>query len=141
MAISRVLFPVVCAAGIGICLLPLTRHLSPELVQAAPHSIFARTAAYFSAPPSKVSISSIGLTSAIQAVGVNSRGEMDVPNGNGNSVGWYEYGTVPGNVGSAVLDAHVFAAFSKLSDIKAGSDIYVTEGARTLHFVVQSVQE
>ncbi len=66
---------------------------------------------------------------------------MDVPDGDTKNVGWYSSGTVPGNVGSAVIDAHVFAAFAKLKNIKVGSDIYVeTDSGQKLHFVVSEIK-
>ena len=62
---------------------------------------------------------------------------MDVPDGNTSNVGWYKDGTIPGNIGSAVMDAHVFAAFKNLSSVKAGNDIYVvTQSGKSLHFLV-----
>src|SRR6185312_1320562 len=76
--------------------------------------------------PVRLDIPSISLSDTIIKVGTNAKGEMDVPPGNTSEVGWYDGGTVPGTVGSAVIDAHVFAAFSKLQKIKMGSDIYVT---------------
>lgn len=89
------------------------------------------------APPAELIIPSIQLDAPIQKVGTNTKGEMDVPNGRTNNVGWYEFGTIPGKRGSAVLDAHVFAAFSNLNKVKAGDDIYVVNAAGTkLHFVV-----
>jgi sortase A len=66
---------------------------------------------------------------------------MDVPSGSTKNVGWYKYGTAPGDTGSAVLDAHVFAAFSNLHALRVGSDIYVTTANNnTLHFVVQETR-
>lgn len=85
-------------------------------------------------------IPSISLNSPVTPVGVNEKGEMAVPSGTSNYVGWYKYGTRPGDEGSAVMDAHVFAAFSGLSQLRVGSDIYVKEGDATLHFVVRSTQ-
>lgn len=78
------------------------------------------------AAPVRVSIPSIALDSPIQNVGLTKNNEMDVPDGSTNSVGWYRAGTTPGEQGSAVFDAHVFAAFAQLDKLKAGDDIYVT---------------
>lgn len=82
-------------------------------------------------------IPSIGLNSTIIEVGINEKGEMDVPSGEGNDVGWYKFGTVLGEMGSAVVDAHVFAAFRKLGEVRAGDDIYVFDNGKTLHFKVE----
>jgi sortase A len=94
-------------------------------------------AAYSLGVPTRIIVPSIGLDAPIQDVGLNARGEMDVPAGTTNNVGWYQFGTVPGQIGSAVLDAHVFAAFSKLKYLKTGSMITIeTSDGKTLEFKV-----
>jgi sortase A len=98
-------------------------------------------AASVSAIPERLSIPKIKLGSPIVPLGSNSKGEMDVPSGDTNNVGWYKEGTVPGAIGSAVLDAHVYAAFKNLRKLKAGDDIYVgTEGGKRLHFRVTEMK-
>jgi sortase (surface protein transpeptidase) len=88
--------------------------------------------------PVSLAVPSIGLNSPVQEVGVNALGEMDVPSGKTNNVGWYKDGTVPGNIGSAVLDAHVFAAFKNLKNVKVGDDIILKDGdGHTLIFRVE----
>ncbi|HUO56241.1 MAG TPA: class F sortase [Candidatus Paceibacterota bacterium] len=88
--------------------------------------------------PVRLIIPSIGINDAIDSVGLDKNGAMAVPSGKTNDVGWYEYGTVPGAIGSAVIDAHVFAAFSQLKNIAVGSNIYIqTAGGGTLHFQVE----
>jgi sortase A len=84
---------------------------------------------------------SISLSSPIQGVGINSKGEMDVPSGKSNNVGWYKHGVMPGSSGTAVLDAHVFAAFKNLSKIKPGNYIYVyMSSGNLLSFRVTNAQ-
>jgi len=73
----------------------------------------------------------IGLDVPIEYMGINEKGEMAVPDGKTRNVGWYKDGTVPGNTGSAVFAAHVYAAFSKLKDVPLGSDIYVVRSDGT----------
>lgn len=75
--------------------------------------------------PSQIVIPSLKINSWVVPVGVTANGEMDVPDGSTLNVGWYKHGTIPGDVGSAVMDAHVYAAFKKLKNIKVGSTIYV----------------
>ena len=91
--------------------------------------------------PIGVSIPSIALNSKVVPVGVNSKGEMDVPSGSTSNIGWYAKGTVPGDTGSAVMDAHVFATLSRLDEVSAGDDIYVSmaDGA-TRRFTVTRAQ-
>ena len=91
--------------------------------------------------PARVIIPAININAPIQRVGVTATNAMAVPSGASNRVGWYEYGTIPGEVGSAVLDAHVFAEFANLRYLKPGNDIYImTEGGTTLHFVVMAAK-
>ncbi len=88
--------------------------------------------------PSRLIIPSIGLNASIKKMGLNSKGEMDVPSASTKDVGWYAAGTVPGNQGSAVIGAHVFAAFANLKNLKVGQDVYVfTQDGTTLRFVVE----
>lgn len=87
--------------------------------------------------PERLIVPSLDMNVAIQPVGLNEKGEMDVPSGSSSNVGWYKDGTMPGNVGSAVLDAHVFAVFKDLRYLKIGSPIYVeTRGGTKLRFKV-----
>src|SRR5262249_24099907 len=87
--------------------------------------------------PERLVIPSISMNVQIIPVGLNEKGEMAVPNGASSDVGWYKGGTMPGNMGSAVLDAHVFAAFQDLRNVAIGSYIYVqTEGGTKLRFKV-----
>ena len=87
--------------------------------------------------PVRIIIPDVGINSPIQSVGLTSNGEMAVPDGKSNNVGWWKDGTEPGDVGSAVLDAHVFAAFKPLSNVAPGDDIYVdmSDGTQK-HFIV-----
>lgn len=107
----------------------------------APQQPAASTAAQQTPAPAggpvRLIIPAIGLNSAIVRVGTNSVGEMDVPSGSTNNIGWYSKGVVPGTSGSAVMGAHVYAGFSKLHKVRPGSEIYVqTESGGRLRFVV-----
>ena len=66
---------------------------------------------------------------------------------NYSDVGWYRYGTVPGQLGSAVVDGHIDngfglpAVFKRLTEINVGDDIYVVaEDGSRLHFKVTDKQ-
>jgi sortase A len=87
--------------------------------------------------PAFVYIPSISLFSSVLGVGVNEKGNMDVPSGLTNDVGWYKYGILPGNTGTAVLDAHNTAAFKFLHLVPEGGDIYIlTSKGQMMHFKV-----
>lgn len=88
--------------------------------------------------PVQVVIPDIKLNAWIQNMGINDKGQMDVPSEKTRYVGWYQYGTVPGEDGSAVFDAHVTAAFKKLKNVGVGDHIYViTKEGAELDFVVE----
>lgn len=93
------------------------------------------------ATPVRLTIPSINLDDAIIPVGLTAGGAMAVPSGSTSNVGWYEDGILPGNAGSAVLDAHVFAAFAKLNEVAVGDSIYITDvqGAER-RFIVTKVE-
>jgi LPXTG-site transpeptidase (sortase) family protein len=79
-------------------------------------------------------------------VGVNALGNMRAPS-NFTDVSWYEYGTVPGMVGSAVIAGHVDnglgldGVFKHLSDMQVNDDLYIeTIGGAMLHFKVSDIE-
>lgn len=85
--------------------------------------------------PTRLAIPSIKLNSPVIPVGTLKNGEMAVPSGKTRQVGWFKNGTIPGNVGSAVMDAHVHAAFSKLKYAEVGDEVLVTtETGRSLRY-------
>ncbi len=112
---------------------------SPTLRAAAERTITAKKAAPPPAEkPARIIIPSIGLDTTIVPVGVNDKGEMDVPSGSTKNVGWFKGGPMPGQKGSSVLDAHVFAAFEDLRYLKVGEQIIVeTVNGTRLAFTVQ----
>jgi sortase (surface protein transpeptidase) len=119
----------------------------PELIFFFPKSAVSATSAVTIAPftrlpsgvPTRLIIPAIALNVSIDDEGVNAKGELDVPSGATDHVGWYKDGPTPGQVGSAVFDAHVFAAFKNLNKVVAGDDIYVTTSTgQRLHFVVDN---
>lgn len=88
--------------------------------------------------PVRIVVPSLGLDLPIIPVGLNQKGQMDVPDGKTLAIGWYSAGTKPGNTGSAVLAAHVYAGFQRLRNIKAGAEIilYAADGS-TRTFLAQ----
>lgn len=91
--------------------------------------------------PVQLRVPSAGIDAPIEALGLTANGEMAVPSGASGNVGWYQYGPVPGSAGSAVLDAHVFAAFANLKAVGAGDDIYVDMSDGSVrHFRVSETQ-
>ncbi len=89
-------------------------------------------------------IPSIGVHAPIEPVGKSAAGFMEVPSRNPwTGVGWYQYGSHPGETGSAVVDGHLDrpggapAVFWKLHTLQIGSTILVVQrGKKTLTFRV-----
>jgi sortase A len=91
--------------------------------------------------PQTLIIPRMNVAAPVIAMGLE-EGRMAVPN-NYTEVGWYKYGTIPGNVGSAVMGAHVDdggrtnGLFKNLKILTIGDDIYVTDtNGNKLHFRV-----
>lgn len=110
------------------------------------------TAADASAPigqpsdPVRLAIPALHIDTKVQYVGLTSSGKMAVPD-NFTDVGWYKYGTIPGQTGSAVIAGHVDdglslpGVFKHLDQLKVGDDIYITtQDNQTLHFVMTGSQ-
>ena len=122
------------------------------------HALFYSSAADLTVPhaapvaisnadyPVTLSIPKLNIHAAVQQVGVTADGKMAVPT-NFTDVGWYKYGTVPGQTGSAVIAGHVDdglaipAVFIDLDKLQPGDDIYiVTKENHVLHFVMTGSQ-
>lgn len=93
--------------------------------------------------PARLMIPAVGVDADVQEVGITTEGNMGVPN-NFYQTGWYKYGPVPGQRGSAVISGHVDnglgldGVFKRLKDVKTGDEIFVqTQSGDTLRFVVE----
>ncbi len=92
--------------------------------------------------PKTLIIPKLNINTPIESVGITASGDMAVPEKSAD-VGWYKFGTLPGQVGSAVIAGHLDdflglpAIFSKLSTLSVDDDVYVLlENGTTLHFKV-----
>ena len=95
--------------------------------------------------PITIAIPILNISTSIIQEGVTATGAMDTPHVYGK-VGWYAYGTVPGNIGSAVMAGHVNddwglpGVFRNLKNIQKGDEINVTLSTGTLlHFTVTDI--
>lgn len=60
------------------------------------------------ANPARIIIPSIGVVAPVESVGILSNGELATPTQSPwEHVGWYENGSRPGELGSAVIDGHL----------------------------------
>ncbi len=104
-----------------------------EPVPAAPAAAAPRpvTADDRLAPPARVRLAALGVDAEIVDVGVDDRGDMEVPE-DVKTVGWYRFGPGAGApAGSAVLSGHVDdrvqgeGAFYRLTDASPGDPVEV----------------
>ena len=96
--------------------------------------------------PISLKIPKININSKIEYVGLTSGGAMDVPKGPAN-VAWFNLGTHPGDIGSAVLAGHsgwkdgIPAVFDNLSKLKKGDKIYIkNKTGDNLVFIVREIK-
>lgn len=81
--------------------------------------------------PRRIRIPNIGVNAAVESVGLDDKGRMDVPRNIWN-VAWYKLGVQPGQRGNAVIDGHLdgvssAAVFWNLSKLVPGNRIYVAD--------------
>ncbi|MHA6792035.1 class F sortase [Pseudonocardia bannensis] len=120
---------------------PVTPIPSPTLAAAPERPLPALP----KARPVAVSVRSIGMrTDRLIDLGLTRTGEMEVPE-DAVTAGWFELGPTPGEVGPAVIAAHVDYAgvpglFTRLHDVRPGDDISVTRAdGRTATFTAYRV--
>jgi hypothetical protein len=93
-------------------------------------------------PPVQLLIPTLNVHRAIEGVGTNRSGVMDLPV-NGWNAGWYKRGPIPGAPGDAVIEGHAGypdqpMIFGKLATLKAGAQVVVVlgDGTRRLFEVI-----
>ncbi len=97
------------------------------------------------AVPTRIRIPRLGVDASVLPLGVDSDGRMDVPS-DVDEVGWYRHGPRPGEMGSAVLAAHIDSAgqgpgvFFRLGVLGQGDVIEIEDDEGGLsRFVVRAV--
>ncbi len=95
--------------------------------------------------PISLKIPKINVDATFEYKGLTSGGAMDVPKGPDN-VAWFSLGTLPGNIGSAVVAGHygwkdgIPAVFDDLHTLQKGDKIYVeNDMGKTITFVVKEI--
>jgi hypothetical protein len=93
-------------------------------------------------PPAQILIPTLDVHRAVEAVGVNRYGMMNLPV-NGWNAGWYSGGPIPGAPGDAVIEGHAGfpdqpMIFGKLSTLRSGDQVMVVlgDGSKRLFVVV-----
>jgi len=150
---KNIFFPILLIVfGLGLAITVLSQVYATDHVEVvggdsasgvytAQAAVIKKTAVEVS-PNFKLEIPKIKLNAGIADVGLTRSGEMAVPPRLAH-VGWYKYGTVPGETGSAVIAGHydnalgLPAVFYKLGTLEIGDDVYVTTKDGTkVHFKV-----
>lgn len=96
--------------------------------------------------PLMLSIDSLDIHTPIEPVGIVNDA-MGIPS-TADSVSWYHPGTIPGDIGSAVMAGHVNwnkgqdAVFTNLHTLEIGDTLYVTDShGNREYFIVTKIQE
>lgn len=83
--------------------------------------------------PTSIDIPVIGVHSALQSLGLNADGTVEVPSGALFDVAaWYRYSVDPGSIGPSVILGHIdsghygASVFFKLGDLRPGDHVFVT---------------
>ena len=96
--------------------------------------------------PTSIEIPSIGVTSALQRLGRDADGAIEIPD-EWQVAGWYAEGVRPGQVGPAVIVGHVDsrqgpAVFYRLREMRRGDKIKITRrDGSVVTFVVDRLEQ
>lgn len=125
--------PVAAAPVVGLPVAPaglVTDHQGRP-AQAAPTAVTALAPS----APVRLQVPSLDVDSAVQDLGLDDDGAMEVPAG-GFPAGWYTGSPTPGSIGPAVLAGHVdwggqAGVFAGLHRLQAGDEVLVTRADDT----------
>jgi hypothetical protein len=119
-------------------------------VAVAPAAVAAKGLPSPTAPPIRLRIPAIHVSTKIVDEGLDADGALQVPpltDAGVHEVGWYDLGPAPGQVGSAIIVGHVDSrqtagVFYDLGLLVPGNTVEVTlANGETVHFTVTSVHE
>jgi hypothetical protein len=147
-ALRRLALAALLMAGGGMMIFILLPHgervsAAPPLTPPAAHGTSA------GGPPSApvwIRIDAIGASAPVDPLGLNADGSLQVPT-DYNRAGYYTGRPTPGEIGPAVIAAHVDskagpAVFAHLANLKPGNEVTVTRADRsTVVFVVDRLEE
>lgn len=113
----------------------------PGRSSAAPTAVVQQVA------PVRLSVPSLEMDVALDAVGIAKDGQMQIPE-DADRAGWYQYGATPGaDTGSVVVAGHVDSrtgpgAFLALTKVREGAEVVVesADGTSTTYRVIGSEQ-
>jgi hypothetical protein len=115
-----------------------------SLTGSAKAIVVSSTALVPTSPPVQLLIPALNVHRAVEGVGTNRFGVMNLPV-NGWNAGWYKAGPIPGAPGDAVIEGHAGypdqpMIFGKLATLKRGDKVFVVlaDGSRRL-FLISSM--
>ena len=131
---------------IGIFALVIIVFFQPKSAwSSTAHKTPKAATAIASSSPVRLKIARLEINTLIESVGLTTQGAVGVPNGE-NNVSWFNLGTLPGEVGSAVISGHFgywkngrAAIFNSLARLKPGDKISIENQKGTVvNFVVRT---
>jgi hypothetical protein len=124
---------------------PVLNDLGPRLEAPTPLLVSSQPP-LDSGPPVRIQIPRLGVDSRLIPLGLNPDGTLEVPTDYAEA-GWWDGGTIPGDVGPSVIVGHVDstngpAVFYAVRDLRAGDQVLVWRRDGSLfRFRVDSVEE
>jgi sortase A len=123
---------------------PIKQNFAPKKL-ISNNQIVKKTSLESAELPLHLKIPAINVDAIIQHLGIDSKGNMEVPN-NIVDVGWFSLGPRPGEIGSAVIAGHLDGknskegVFTDLNKLKKGDKIYIedTKGISIVFVVRES---
>lgn len=121
------------------------KHQPTPVIATAKPTVAAKVAANYGLPV-RLQIPKLQVDTHVIYVGLTKAGNMSVPT-NVIDAGWYKYGALPGNSGTAVIAGHLDGlrgepgVFSNLSKLVPGDTVTVTESnGQAVSFVVRETK-
>jgi LPXTG-site transpeptidase (sortase) family protein len=143
----RLAFAITTIALVGIVYATLNKQVDPGTQLAAtlkPKTTLNKEVYY--GLPVRLRIPAISVDTEIEYVGLTPQGDMESPKGI-ITTGWYKFGAIPGDKGSAVIAGHVVGprgepgVFYNLKKLNAGDDLSVVDGrGQTIAFKVREIR-
>lgn len=104
---------------------------------------FGAATATFTGAPARLRVAAVGIDAPLEKLQLGAGGALTPPRAY-RKAGWYAGGTVPGDVGPAVIAGHVDsksgpAVFYRLREITVGDRIEVMRGVSAVRFTVVRV--
>lgn len=128
----------------GAALLPPLFTPTPPVVDTAPPSLSPALAIPLAGLPIRIEIPALDINAAVELIGLTTENEMAAPAA-WDTVGWYQYGYRPGELGNAVFAGHLDTdtgapgIFWQLDELKPGDSILIETNQGKLLFQIETL--